>query len=108
MQNFNTYDRGDEVYPSRQMLSNSSSKVSQLSAKKGRMAFSSEFNPNPTDFETMLNRSNSKMSESSGKNSAQRTMELISQKGANLTSTAKKYQSKLGAGKVVAEYLPQL
>ena len=37
----------------------------------------------------------------------QKTMELISQKGPTL-STAKKYQSRLGAGKVVAEYLPQL
>ena len=106
MQNFNTFDRGAEVYPSRQMLSKSTSKVSQLSsAKKERlMAFSSEFGPQPTDFETMLNRSNSKMSEGSD---VQKTMELISQKGPNL-STAKKYQSRLGAGKVVADYLPQL
>ena len=78
MQNFNTLEnkiRGAEMYPSREMLSKSNSKLNQLSAKKGHhLAFSSEFGPKPTDFETMLNRSNSKKSEST------EHMELISQK----------------------------
>jgi len=69
------------------------------------MAYSSEFGPK-ADFDTVLSHSNSKKSECS--DGVQRTMELISQNMSRQLSTKKSFQSKLGGGKVVAEYLPQI